>query len=173
MSIATTGLRPMQSLLAAAHTAGIVLTGVLAGAVLATWLNEASLGGSSELWVAYHQAITPAYTRTVPPLGGLAMVAALATLATSGWSRRDRRLVLAAVACLLVGLLVTVVAHFPMNAEIGTWRPVAPPADWQQLRDRWLTAHAVRTVFAVAGFALLVIAAPSRRPQAAPGTELE
>ena len=152
----------MPALLAAARPAAIVLTGVLAGAVLATWLSEASLGGSSELWVAYHQAVTPAYTRAVPPLAGLALIATLAALAASWRSPGDRRLVLVVVACLLIGLVVTVVVHFPINAEIATWRPAAPPADWQQLRGRWLTAHAVRTALAVAGFALLVIAGPHR-----------
>jgi hypothetical protein len=46
----------------------MVLTGLLAGAVLGTWLNEVSLRGSSELWIAYPQAVTPAYTRGVPRL---------------------------------------------------------------------------------------------------------
>jgi len=44
--------------------------------------------------------------------------------------------------CLLVGLLVTVVVHFPINDVIMTWQPDAPPADWQDVRGRWLTAHA-------------------------------
>jgi hypothetical protein len=29
------------------------------------------------------------------------------------------------VSCMLVALAVTVIAHFPMNAEIATWRPAA------------------------------------------------
>lgn len=70
---------------------------------------------------------------------------------------------LAAIACLILGLLVTVVVHFPINAEIMTWRPAAPPVDWQQLRDRWLAAHAVRTVLAVTGFVLLAASGPWRR----------
>lgn len=167
MSIATSGVRPMPALLAAARPAAIVLTGVLAGAVLATWLNEASLVGSTELWIEYHQAITPAYTAAVPPIGGLALIAALAALAASWRSPRDRRLILAAVACLLIGLVVTVVVHVPINAEIAAWRPVAPPAEWQQLRDRWLAAHAVRTVLAVAGFVLLVAGHRRRRTERA------
>jgi hypothetical protein len=124
MSGAATVVRPIPTPLAAAHPAAIILTGVLAGAVLATWLSEVSLGGSAELWIAYHQAVTPAYTRAVPPLGGLALIAALAVAGTSWWSVRDRRLVLAAVACLLVGLVVTVVVHFPINAEIATWQAI-------------------------------------------------
>ncbi|MDQ4092567.1 MAG: DUF1772 domain-containing protein [Actinomycetota bacterium] len=153
----------MQALLHAAHPATIVLTGVLAGAVLTTWLSEASLGATPELWIGYHQAITPAYTRALPPLGGLALIAALAALAASWGSPRDRRLILTAVACLLIGLVITVVVHFPINAEIATWLPAAPPTDWQQIRDRWLAAHVVRTALSVAAFTLLVTSGPRHR----------
>ena len=159
--------RPLPVLLAAVHPTVIILTGVLAGAILATWLSEVSIGGSAELWIAYHQAITDAYTYALPPIGGLALIAALAALATSWRNSHGRRHLLAAVGCLLLGFIVTVVVHFPINAEIATWQPADPPANWQQFRDRWLTAHAVRTVLAVAAFALLVIADPRRRARAA------
>ncbi len=159
----TTGSAPVPLLLGVAHRVAIILSGVLAGAILATWLSEASLGSSAELWIAYHQAITPAYTQALPPIGGLALLATLAALAASWRTPRTRRLVLAAVACLVVGLLVTVVVHFPINDEIMSWQPAAPPVDWQDLRSSWLTAHAARTVFAVAGFALLVLAIPGRQ----------
>lgn len=157
-----TGSGPAPVLLAA-HRVAIILSGVLAGAILATWLSEASLGGSAGLWIGYHQAITPAYTQAVPPIGGLALVAALAALVASWRNPPTRRLLLAAVGCLLVGLLVTVIVHFPINEQIMTWQPDAPPADWKDLRARWLTAHAVRTVVATAGFALLVVAFSTRR----------
>ncbi len=155
--LTATGAPPAAGRLPAAHPLAIVLTGVLAGAVLGTWLTEASLGGSSELWVAYHQAVTPAYTNAVPPVGALGLIAAVLALAASWRSWPGRGLVLAAVACLVIGLLVTVVVHFPINAEIATWEPEAAPADWSQLRDQWLMAHAVRTVAAFAGFVLLVV----------------
>lgn len=157
----------MPSLLAAAHPAAITLTGILAGAVLATWLSEASVGASTELWIAYHQAVTPAYTRAVPPLGGLGLIATVAALAASWWSPRDRRVIGVAVACLIIGLVVTVVVHFPINAEIATWQQAAPPGDWQQLRDQWLAAHAVRTVLAVAGFTILVAGYRGRQTEPA------
>ena len=163
MSESTSGSGPVPVLLGAAHRVTIILSGVLAGAILGTWLSEASLGSSAALWIEYHQAITPAYTQAVPPIGGLALVATLAALAASWRDPRTRRLVLAAVGCLLVGLLVTVVVHFPINDQIMTWQPDAPPADWRDLRARWLTAHAVRTWVAVAGFVLLVLAFSTRR----------
>jgi uncharacterized membrane protein len=65
--------------------------------------------------------------------------------------------------CLLVGLVVTVVVHFPMNAEIATWQPAMIFADRQQLQQRWLAAHALRTVAAVAGLVLLVAVGTRRR----------
>ena len=163
MSAVAPGVRLARARLGAAVPAAIVLTGLLAGAVLGTWLSEVSLGGSSELWIAYHQAITPAYTRVVPPLGGLALIATLAALAASWSNPRDRRLTLGATACLLVGLVVTVVVHFPINAEIATWQPAAV---------RRLAASpaavaggpCVRTVAAVAaGFVLLVAVGTRRR----------
>jgi Domain of unknown function (DUF1772) len=163
MNLVATGVRLPRARLGAALPAATVLTGLLAGAVLGTWLSEVSLGGSSELWIAYHQAVTPAYTRAVPPLGGLALIATLGALAAFWSNPRDRLLTLGATVCLLVGLVVTVVVHFPMNAEIATWQPATIFADRQQLQQRWLAAHALRTVAAVAGLVLLVAVGTRRR----------
>jgi len=165
--------RPAPAPLAAAHQVAIIASGLLAGGILATWLTEASLGNSAQLWIEYHQAITSAYTRALPPLGGLALLAALATLAVSWRIPGTRSFVLAAVGCLVMGFLVTVVVHFPINAEIMTWRPDVPPADWQELRDRWLIAHVIRTMAAVAGFALLVFATARRQRISVPATVLD
>ena len=148
--------RPGTALLAAAHPVAVALTGVLAGAALAAWLTDAAVGGSAPLWISYHQAVTPAYSALVPPLGALALAATVVTALTS----RERRLAVGAAACLVVGLVVTVAVNFPMNAEIATWQAADPPADWRQLQDRWLGAHAVRATLAVAGFALLLITRP-------------
>lgn len=171
MSMPATDVRPVAGWLSVAYQAAIIFTGALAGAILATWLTEASLAGSSELWIAYHQAITPAYTRVLPPTGALALIAALAALAPSWRNPLARWLILAAVGCLIIGFVVTVVVHFPINAELMTWRPAAPPADWPQLRDRWLAAHAIRAVFAVAAFAMLVIAGSGSGGHAAAGAD--
>jgi len=164
--------RAVPALLAAAHQAAIIMTGVLAGAIVATWLTETSLGSSTELWIRYHQAITAAYTYALPPIGGLGLIGALAALALAPRNSHAHRLILAAVGCLLIGLIVTVVVHFPINAEIAVWQPAAPPADWQQLRERWLAGHVVRAALALAAFTLLVIADPGRR-RTAPETELQ
>ncbi|MBA3279921.1 MAG: DUF1772 domain-containing protein, partial [Geodermatophilaceae bacterium] len=155
MGTPQTGSGPVPVLLGAAHRVAIILSGVLAGAILGTWLSEASLGSSAELWIGYHQAITPAYTQAVPPIGGLALIATLAALAASWRNPPSRRLLLSAVGCLLVGMLVTVIVHFPINAAIMTWSPAAPPPNWEQFRDRWQAAHAARSVLTVVAFGLI------------------
>lgn len=163
MTVASPRTHPVAAMLAAARPVAVALTGVLAGAALAAWLTDVAIGGSAPLWISYHQAVTPAYSALVPPLGALALLATAVTAATAR-SPRERRLAVGAVGCLVVGLVVTVAVNFPMNAEIATWQAMDAPADWRQLQDRWLGAHAVRATLAVAGFALLLIA---RRP--APG----
>lgn len=152
------GVRRVPVGVTAAHQMAIILAALLAGALFATWVVEASLGNLTALWIEYHQATTAAYTRVLPPIGGLTLIAALAALAGSRRNVQSRRLILAAVGCLLVGLIVTLVVHFPINDAIVTWEPATPPADWQHLRDRWLVAHAVRTASVVAALGLLTMA---------------
>lgn len=158
---------PVAALLSVAHRVAIILSGVLAGAIVSTWLTERSLGDSAELWIPYHQAITPAYTQALPPIGGLALLTTLAALAASWRSIRTRRLVLAALGCLVISLLITILVHFPINDQVMSWQSAAPPSDWQDLRAEWLTAHAVRTVCALASFVLLLLAFTQRQRQAA------
>jgi uncharacterized membrane protein len=53
----------------------------------------------------------------------------------------------------LIALLVTVLVEVPIVQQIVTWTPSTLPANWQQLRDRWMRFHVVRVV---AGMASLV-----------------
>ena len=165
MSVPTAARRSTSALRIPAHQAAIILTGILAGAIVATWLTEASLAGSTELWISYHQAITKAYTLALPPIGALALIAAVWALVGSGPGLPARRLILVAIGWLLLGLVVTVVVHFPINAEIATWQAAGPPADWHRLYDRWLLAHGIRAAAALAAFTLLVFAALQPDPK--------
>src|SRR5579859_8247734 len=53
----------------------------------------------------------------------------------------------------LIALLVTVLVEVPIVQQIVSWTPSTLPANWQQLRDRWMRFHVVRVV---AGMASLV-----------------
>lgn len=168
MSVVTAAAHARATLLDASRPAAALLAAVLAGAVLTTWVSEAVLIGSAEPWITYHQTTLEAYSRSIPPLGALVLIAALAAVAAARSRPRERRILGSALACMLVGLVVTAVVHFPINAEIATWDPSAPPTGWRELQHRWIAAHVVRTVLTVLGLALLVTAgAPWRRNRAA------
>jgi len=82
-----------------------------------------------------------------------------------------------ALAWLALGLVyfgavfwVTRSINIPINNAVAQWNPLAPPADWALLRDRWNEANLWRAV-ASAGcfFAAIVLATatPARREAAA------
>jgi Domain of unknown function (DUF1772) len=138
-----------------ARLIALVASGLIAGAVLATGLADTALSDSAELYTAYRQATNGVFTATLPPLGGLALLAAAASAVL--YQGRARTLSLAAAGCFVAALAVTVLVHFPLNAEILTWSPSAPPADWQQIQARWATAHLARTLLTLAGFVVLTL----------------
>lgn len=140
----------------ATRLVALVAFGLAAGAALATWVADVAMSSSSaEAYISYRQATTAAFTATLPPLGGIGLLAA-AVSAVRGRGR-ERALAAAAVLCAVAAMAVTVIVHFPINAEILAWSPTAPPADWPQVRDRWSAAHTARTLLALAGFGLLAI----------------
>ena len=59
----------------------------------------------------------------------------------------------------LIALLVTVVVEVPIVQQIVTWTPSTLPANWQQIRDRWMRFHIVRVVAGMASLIFLLIAA--------------
>ena len=156
-------LRGNLAVAAITHQLATILAGVLAGALVAVLLTESALSESPELWIGYHQAITTTYTTALLLVGGLSLVAAVMTVVCLWPQLRVRWLLLLAIWCLLVAVVVTIAVHYPLNAEVLSWQPDAAPADWDGLRVRWLLAHGVRTLAALAGFALMVRAAFPRR----------
>jgi uncharacterized membrane protein len=70
---------------------------------------------------------------------------------------RSRRAPAIAALALLVGVFVlTLAVNLPINHDQAGWAIQTPPADWAEVRDRWLLAHLARTVAAAVAFALLI-----------------
>ena len=124
-----------------ARLIALVASGLIAGAVLATGLADTALSGSAELYTAYRQATNGLFTATLPPLGGLALLAAAASAVLH--QGRARTLSLAAAGCFVAALAVTVLVHFPLNAEILTWSPARRPLTGS--RSRPLGGRSPRT----------------------------
>ncbi|WP_395728609.1 anthrone oxygenase family protein [Nakamurella sp.] len=60
-----------------------------------------------------------------------------------------------AVLAALTVIVVSVGFSVPMNRRIARWDAADPPVEWDQVRDRWMRVHTVRTTAAVVAFLLL------------------
>jgi uncharacterized membrane protein len=69
----------------------------------------------------------------------------------------DRRVVLVAIALLVVVFATTFAINLPINSDQTAWSVQNPPSDWASVRDRWQIAHTIRTVAAVLAFGLLIV----------------
>ncbi|WP_326596648.1 DUF1772 domain-containing protein [Streptomyces sp. NBC_01803] len=77
---------------------------------------------------------------------------------------------LTAFVLLLIVFVTSLAVSVPINGDQGDWDVQAPPSDWADVRDRWQTAHVVRTVAAVLAFGFLAFSA-LRKPAPEPATE--
>lgn len=59
----------------------------------------------------------------------------------------------------VVSLVLAIRGNVPLNEVMTKWDPASPPADWAEVRDRWLWWHHVRAIAETAGFLLLLAAA--------------
>ena len=80
--------------------------------------------------------------------------------------RRPFVLTLVGLLCAVVALTITLLVNVPINAAQMAWSPQAPPADWAAIRDRWQSAHVLRTAMSIAGLSCQILAAlvPTQEP---------
>jgi uncharacterized membrane protein len=138
--------------------ATIFLTGLLVGVMFGIWLGYNPAGVSGPAYVEVQQAAIRGLNVTLPVLGAVCIVASLACAFMAREDRAQLCLYLVAAALLIAAGLITRFLNQPINAIVITWNAQSPPAEWTALRDQWWHWHIWRTIAAVIGFALLVIA---------------
>ncbi|WP_329002141.1 DUF1772 domain-containing protein [Kribbella sp. NBC_00709] len=138
------------------RSASLLFSGLFAGFLVCVLVLENSLRG-------YDAAV---YTQTrlveldsLDKLASVTLIPALITTAVLAIRARgnDRRVVLVAIALLIVVFATTLAINLPINSDQAAWSVQNPPSDWASVRDRWQVAHAIRTVAAVLAFGLLVV----------------
>jgi hypothetical protein len=65
---------------------------------------------------------------------------------------------IAAFVLIVAVLLITLMVLVPIDNQIKTWLPESIPANWQSIRLRWQSFHALRTFLSVASFGSLGLA---------------
>ena len=129
----------------------VVAIGLVAGSLLGTGMvGHTAKSLPEQMWTESFQLEDALFAKVMPPL----FLTTLAALLVSCFVTRGsgRGLFVAATAFMLVVLIVTLRGEVPLNKQIQTWVPGAAPANWADIRDRWLANHLVRTIAGLFGF---------------------
>jgi uncharacterized membrane protein len=138
------------------RSASLLFSGVFAGFLVCVLVFENSLRGFD----------ASVYTQTrlveldsLDKLASATLIPAMITTVLLAIRARgnDRRVVLVAVALLVVVFATTFAINLPINSDQAAWSVQNPPSDWASVRDRWQIAHTIRTVAAVLAFGLLIV----------------
>ena len=104
------------------------------------------------------QGIIPTFTRAVVPLMFMGLGTFLVRLL---WLRSPCRgtqfWTLVSFTCFLAGAWITIRGHWALNNQVSHWQAQNPPADWQQLRERWSELNFWRFAVAQLGFLALLV----------------
>jgi len=139
------------------RSAALTLLGLFAGGVFFIVIAP-SLGRlPGAAYVRYWQALNTDYGRAMPPflITCMGLIAAAAALSF----RRGRAtfgLNLAALGLLVMAVMVTTMELDGLNRLADSWDPDNLPLAWEQVRQRWLSWHLIRTVLAVLAFVSLL-----------------
>ena len=134
----------------------LLAVGLLAGALVGVWLLEHSFRGGGSFYTELKQLQISTFTAPLSLLGAGTVVLGLIYLFLVRGNRLAAGLALAGVLCFVVGFVITVWGHFPINARIVGWSGEAPPEQWAQTAADWRRAHDLRTLLGVLGFGLLL-----------------
>ena len=129
----------------------VVAIGLVAGTLVGSGLVGVSAKGLPEqMWTRSFQLEDALFSKAMPSLFLTTLAALFASCFVTRGSARG--LFVAATLFMLVVLIVTLRGEVPLNQQIQTWVPGAAPANWADVRDRWLANHLVRTIASLFGF---------------------
>lgn len=139
------------TLIASVSFAAVLLAGLIGGLLLGTAIEQHTLKVlPGPWWLTARHSTDAVFSRLLPWLwnGTLLLLFAAAYLNRDG----ARWLFFSGGLLLLLGIVVTLAIEVPMNKQIAVWDPAAVPANWAEIRDRWLLFHNVRTAAGVFAF---------------------
>jgi hypothetical protein len=129
----------------------VVAIGLVAGILLGTGISGFTAKGlPEEMWAKSFQLEDALFSKAMSPLFLTTLAAMLVSCFVTRGSARG--LFVAATVFMLVVLIVTVRGEVPLNKQIQTWVPGVAPANWADIRDRWLANHLIRSIAGFFGF---------------------
>ena len=151
-----------------ARFVNLLLAALVAGILVAVWLLERALHElSGATYTAVHQPMARTFGTAMPLLVIPAAASGLAVLLLLARAARTRAgaAVACGVLCSVVVALVSALGDVPINRAVLGWSIQAPPADWAQIRDRWVAWHGLRTACAIAALCCYLVGALAPLPR--------
>ena len=143
--------------------AALFFVALVAGASFAIWIDYNPTDMSPAFYVEKMQHAIRVFTI---PLPVVVVLGAVFTAVSTFLARRDRPdfyLLLAASLCIIAVALITAFGNIPINNQIKTWSINSPPSNCLELGERWWRFQTMRTISAVGGLSLLILALLVRR----------
>lgn len=137
--------------------ASLFCIALASGGAFVVWLVYDPASAAGVFWVPLMQHAI----QVMRPLAVVLNLGLLLTIISAVLGRHDRRsfyLLLGASLSLLAAVAVTVVGNWPINGQISTWSPAAPPPNWTQLRDQWWLYHRARAALLMVGLSCALAA---------------
>ncbi len=167
--------------LTAARVVAVGCAGLYAGMLLGDLAGPAQarpvMNPSS--FVQLQQIVHARYVFIMPALVGAAVIASIVWLALirSNPKRAEFWLLVGTIAGIAFCAIITRLVNVPLNDQLVSWSVAFPPPNVHALWAPWEGAHAIRSVVAVAAFALAVGALalavpPAPRPVVVPAEDL-
>jgi hypothetical protein len=151
----------------AAHFLALLLPGLIAGATFGIWQGYDPRGLDAAAFVAVHQEAVRGLNVLLPAFG----IGSVILMGVAAWlARKDRPalwLFLVALLCMAAGGVITRLFNQTINAEVMGWSVANVPGNWATLRASWWDWHIIRTLLALAGFAVAITAVLRRRSSVA------
>jgi uncharacterized membrane protein len=149
-----------------ARFASLLFAGLFAGFLTAVLVLELSLRGFDGTVYTQVRLVELDSLDKLAVATLLPALIATAVLVYRTFRTNTRWLAVAALVLLVFVFGLTLAVNLPINADQLDWTAQSPPSDWTDVRDRWQTAHAVRTIAGVLAFAVLALtASPPIRSQ--------
>ena len=143
--------------------AALFFMALVAGGAFVIWIDYNPAGMSAAFYVEKMQHAIRVFTAPLPTI----VISSVLFSAASAFLARHERpgfyLLVAATSCALAVALITAFGNVPINNQIRTWSIASPPSCWIELGAQWWQFQTARTIAAVCGLALLILAALIRR----------
>jgi hypothetical protein len=88
------------------------------------------------------------------PMIGLTLITSIVSLLQLGVGTLASNLTAVSAGLLLITAIFVKAKVLPLNDKIKTWDRANPPADWRQVRSRWIRLHTIRTILGLIVFFL-------------------